>query len=116
MTRGLTESASSLSAIAPVSGRELFRARFQRSLRNCVRRRFSVAESFGVVWMETLEEVRINDDEQAQLYDELIRWAKYELFSPVVHPCPPALFTSVSPSFQVTPDPLFQVSPGAELR
>ncbi len=84
MTTGLTQSAGSSAVCAPVADTELFRARFQRSLRNCVRRRFSVAECFGVIWLETLEEVRLTDQDQAELYDELIRWAKYQLFPEIM--------------------------------
>ena len=53
-----------------------FRVRFQRSVQNCVRRGFSVEESFGVIWEETLEEIRLSEIEQARLYEELIEWAK----------------------------------------
>ena len=41
---------------------------------------FSVAECFGVIWMETLEVVRLDDEDQAELYEELITWAKHQLF------------------------------------
>jgi hypothetical protein len=34
--------------------------------------------------METLELVRLDDHEQAELYDELITWAKHELFREVM--------------------------------
>jgi hypothetical protein len=67
-----------------LSSRDQFRARFQRSLRNCVRRRFSVAECFGVIWLETLEEISLNDEDQADLYEELIGWAKHRLFPEVL--------------------------------
>jgi hypothetical protein len=58
---------------------ELFRKRFQAAIRQCVRHRFSVAECFGVIWMETLEEIALSDHEQSVLYEELLCWAKYRL-------------------------------------
>jgi hypothetical protein len=56
---------------------DLFRRRFQSALRNCVRRGFSVAECFGVIWVETLEEINLSEHEQHELYDELIVWARH---------------------------------------
>jgi len=55
---------------------ERFREIFQRSLRSCVRRGFSVEESFGMIWVETWEEVAVTEEEQSMLFDELIGWAK----------------------------------------
>ena len=55
---------------------ERFREKFQRSLRSCVRRGFSVEESFGMIWVETWEEVAVTEEEQSELFDELIGWAK----------------------------------------
>ena len=55
---------------------ERFREKFQRSLRSCVRRGFSVEESFGMIWVETWEEVAVTEEEQSALFDELIGWAK----------------------------------------
>jgi len=95
MRTGLMPYAAVPNAPAPVSAKELFRARFQRSLRNCVRRRFSVAECFGVIWLETLEEISLPDDEQADLYEELIHWAKHRLFPEVIYATASA--TSVQP-------------------
>ena len=63
----------------PPPATELFRQRFARALRHCVRRRFSVAECFGVIWLETLEEVPLTDQEQMRLSEELRRWAREEL-------------------------------------
>jgi hypothetical protein len=63
------------------SSKEQFRLRFQRSLRSCVRRGFSIEESFGMIWEETWEEVALSEREQAELYEELIEWAKKEAFS-----------------------------------
>lgn len=59
-----------------LSRKDLFREQFQRSLRSCLRRGFSMEESFGMIWVETWEEIAINEREQAELYDELIGWAK----------------------------------------
>ena len=55
---------------------EEFREKFQRSMRSCVRRGFTVEESFGMIWVETWEEIALTEEEQSLLYDELIRWAK----------------------------------------
>jgi hypothetical protein len=55
---------------------ERFREKFQRSLRSCVRRGFSVEESFGMIWVETWEEVAVTEEEQSLLFDELIGWAR----------------------------------------
>ena len=112
MTSGLTQSAGSSSMCAPVAARELFRARFQRALRNCVRRRFSVAECFGVIWLETLEDIRLEEEDQADLYNELIRWAKYDLFPRVLHAHSPALFTAPTGLFQGPPGQPDRGSPG----
>ena len=98
------QSASSPGPGARVSAQDLFRRRFQRSLRNCIRRRFSVAECFGVIWLETLEEIALTEPEQAELYDELIHWAKDRLFAEVIH-------SSSRPLFTVEPDP-FKGFPG----
>ena len=56
--------------------KELFRERFQRSLRSCLRKGFCLEESFGMIWIETWEEVPISEKDQGELYDELINWAK----------------------------------------
>jgi hypothetical protein len=55
---------------------ERFRQKFQRSLRSCVHRGFSVEESFGMIWVETWEEVAVTEEEQSALFDELIDWAR----------------------------------------
>jgi len=93
MSTGLTRLVDHPSSGAPRSEKELFRVRFQRALRSCVRRRFSVAECFGVVWLETLEEIPLTDQEQSELYEQLIDWAKYLLFLDVIHSHSPGLFT-----------------------
>ena len=56
--------------------KERFRERFQRSLRSCLRRGFSVEEAFGMIWVETWEEISLTEEEQSELYDELIDWVK----------------------------------------
>lgn len=61
---------------------ERFREKFQQSMRSCVRRGFSVEESFGMVWVETWEEVAVTEEEQSQLFDELIGWARKVVKSP----------------------------------
>ena len=61
------------------SSKERFREEFQRSLRSCVRRGFTVEESFGMIWVETWEEIAVTEEEQSVLYDDLIRWAKTAL-------------------------------------
>jgi hypothetical protein len=106
MRTGLMQSASNPGPGAPVSAQELFRARFQRSLRNCVRRRFSVAECFGVIWLETLEEVALTEPDQAELYDELIHWAKDRLFAEVIHSSSRPLFAIAMDEFKGFPDGL----------
>jgi hypothetical protein len=58
------------------SSREVFREKFQRSLKACVRRGFSVEESFGMIWVETWEEVSLSEEDQSILFDELIGWAR----------------------------------------
>ena len=58
------------------AGKLAFREKFQRSLRSCVRRGFSIEEAFGMIWVETWEEVSLSEREQSELYDELINWAR----------------------------------------
>ena len=64
--------------VIPLPRKEQFRAKFQRSLRACVRRGFSVEESFGMIWVETWEEISLTEREQSELYEEMIDWAKKE--------------------------------------
>ncbi len=90
LTRSVDHSGSWISA----NDTERFRVRFQRALRSCVRRRFSVAECFGVIWLETLEEIALTDEQQSELYEELIHWAKFRLFPEVIHSHSPELFTA----------------------
>jgi hypothetical protein len=63
----------------PCASKDLFRQRFQRSLRACLRRGFCVEESFGMIWIETWEEVPLNEKDQGEVYEELINWAKNAL-------------------------------------
>jgi hypothetical protein len=67
--------------------RERFRWHFQRRLREYLARHGSVAEGFGPVWERILQEVPVEEAEQAELYWELIQWARgYELFTGAVEP------------------------------
>jgi hypothetical protein len=79
------------------SAKDRFREKFQRSLRSCVRKGFTVEESFGMIWVETWEEIAINDQEQSALYDELIRWTK-NTFSGEVRPLTTLIHRTYSPS------------------
>jgi len=54
---------------------QLFCSRFKRRMRELLARHQPAAEAFGPVWEETLDEVSLNDAEQAQVYWELIAWA-----------------------------------------
>jgi hypothetical protein len=58
------------------TSKEEFRAKFQRSLRACVRRGFSIEESFGMIWVETWDEFSLSERDESELYDELMQWAK----------------------------------------
>lgn len=91
MRTALAQDPGPTKAQVPVDSKELFRARFQRSLKHCVRRRFSVAECFGVIWEETLDEIALTDEEQSELYEELIHWAKQRLFREVINAHSPDL-------------------------
>lgn len=53
-----------------------------------------MAECFGVIWLETLEEIPLSEEEQSELYEELILWAKHRLFPQVIHAHSPQIFTS----------------------
>ena len=66
----------SFSSIARRSEKDRFRDKFQRSLRSCIRKGFTVEDTFGTIWVETWEEIAITEEEQSELYEELIRWAK----------------------------------------
>ena len=52
----------------------------------CVREQQSLAESFGLVFDETLDRIPLDEDEQSHLYRELLTWAREsaELF-PAIH-------------------------------
>ena len=56
--------------------KEQFRRHFQRSLRACLRRHFSVEEAFGVIFAETLQDVPLTAVEEAELFEELLNWAR----------------------------------------
>ena len=55
---------------------QAFCAKFQDALRECIRHRFSVEEAFGIIWVETLDEVPLLPEEQASVYEKMIQWAK----------------------------------------
>lgn len=77
MNTALTQSfPSTIQAFGSNTRKELFRHKFQRSLRACLRRGFSLEESFGMIWVETWEEISLSESEQGELYEELIKWAK----------------------------------------
>jgi hypothetical protein len=62
--------------------KERFCGHFKRSLREYLARHESVAEGFGPVWECVLQEVPLNELDQAEVYWELIQWARgYELFT-----------------------------------
>ncbi len=56
--------------------KEAFRRHFQRALRGCTRRGFSVEECFGLIWEETIELLPLSEADQGQLYEEMIAWAR----------------------------------------
>ena len=54
-----------------------FCLRFERHLRDLsARRRCSVAVGFGPAWERALEDVPLEDEAQATVYWQLIRWAQ----------------------------------------
>src|SRR5438552_18649348 len=67
------------------ASRQRFRAQFATVLTACVRRHFSVEESFGLVFDETLDQIPLTESEQRHLYKELLQWAREapELLQPV---------------------------------
>jgi hypothetical protein len=65
------------SAFAPASSIALlFETQFQRALRNCVRRGFSVEESFAMIWEETQERIELPESEESRVYRQLTEWAR----------------------------------------
>ena len=56
--------------------RHRFYAHFTKHLTACIKRRFSVAESFGVVFDETLQEIPLNENEQRAVYHQLLQWVR----------------------------------------
>lgn len=61
---------------------ERFRLRFQSGLKQYLSTRESVAEGFGIVWEQTLDEVPLEDKLQRALYARLLDWARNaELFT-----------------------------------
>lgn len=72
----ITDFSESIRSAEGLNQVEIFCTRFQSALRECIRHRFSIEESFGMIWVETLDEVPLLPEEQAQVYDTLIEWAK----------------------------------------
>ena len=62
--------------------KETFRTQFKRELRRRHKRGSSIERTFGVVWERMLETIRLREDEQSELYEELIAWAKGLLAKP----------------------------------
>jgi hypothetical protein len=58
---------------------ERFRLCFQKRLRDYFSRQHSAAEGFGRAWEKTLEEVPLSDADQAEVYWQLIEWARGDL-------------------------------------
>jgi hypothetical protein len=79
---------SGLPNFKALTKKELFREKFQRSMSSCVEKGFSVEESFGMIWVETWEEVTLTEKAQAELYEEMLNWVKatyFEQFPPLIH-------------------------------
>jgi hypothetical protein len=64
--------------------KDRFRLQFQRALREHLARAHAGPEAFRVIWERTLEQVSLDETEQADLYWELIQWsASYDSFTSV---------------------------------
>ena len=64
------------------NSRTRFRLQFQQGLREYLARNDSTVQAFAAVWEKTLEQVKIEQAEQPELYWELIQWARsYDLFT-----------------------------------
>jgi hypothetical protein len=62
--------------------KERFRLQFQQGLREHLARHAYTAEGVGLVWERTLGEVPLQEPAQAELYWELMQWARsYDLFT-----------------------------------
>ena len=57
--------------------KDRFREQFQRSLKSCLKRKFSVEICFGQIFQETLETISLTEKEEAEIYPELLEWAKH---------------------------------------
>lgn len=53
-----------------------FREYFKCALTRCVKKGFSIQESFRLIWEETLERFCPSEADQPRLYDELLAWAR----------------------------------------
>ncbi len=58
-----------------------FRLFFKRHLADYQAQHGFAPEGFGVAWEKALEQAPVDEQAQAQLYRELIDWAKSELFA-----------------------------------
>ena len=66
----------------PSKMKDRFRLQFQQALREYLARHSSTAAGFGQVWERTLEQVPLQEAAQAELYWELLQWARsYDLFT-----------------------------------
>jgi hypothetical protein len=61
-----------------------FCSEFKQKMRRRLARRLSAAEEFGIVWQKTLDQVPLEDLEQAEVYWALIKWARVESYSQYV--------------------------------
>jgi hypothetical protein len=62
--------------------KDRFRLQFQHGLREYLARHSCAAEGFGLVWQRTLQEVPLHEAAQAEVYWELIQWARsYDLYT-----------------------------------
>ena len=55
---------------------EQFRSRFKQALSGCLHKGFLLEECFGLIWDETLDEIRLTEKEKRSLYSELLEWVK----------------------------------------
>ncbi len=53
-----------------------FRLRFQKRFRELLQRDLPAAESFGPAWEAAIDAVPLEEDDQAEVYRELINWAR----------------------------------------
>jgi hypothetical protein len=62
--------------------KERFRLRFQSGLREYLARNAAAADAFASVWEQTLQQVRLQEADQARIFWELVQWARsYDLYT-----------------------------------